>query len=90
MISHISPSNVNDFVFVFTTTENNNIIFLKGIDKLNSKVSKEFFRFSTIYNKENCQKIISQIKIQVPTYKASQLPQRLRSTPVSIPGSRFI
>ena len=35
-------------------------------------------------------KIISQIKIQVPTYKASQLPQRLRSTPVSIPGSRFI
>ena len=35
-------------------------------------------------------KIISQIKIQVPTYKASQLPQSLRSIPVSIPGSRFI
>ena len=35
-------------------------------------------------------KIISQIKIQVPTYKASQLPQSLRSIPVTIPGSRFI
>ena len=39
-----------------------NIVFLKGIGKLNFTVSKEYFRFSTIYNKENCQKIIRQIK----------------------------
>ena len=38
------------------------IIFLKGIEKINPNISKEYFRFSTIYNKENCKKIITQIK----------------------------
>ena len=35
-------------------------------------------------------KIISQIKLQVPTYKSNALPLSLKSIPISIPGSRFI
>ena len=35
-------------------------------------------------------KIISHLKINVPTYKKNQLPKYLKSTPISAPGSRFI
>ena len=35
-------------------------------------------------------KIISHLKINVPTYKKSRLPKELNSIPVSTPGSRFI
>ena len=35
-------------------------------------------------------KIISHLKIEVPTYKKNQLPKELRSLPISTPGSRFI
>ncbi len=51
-----------NYIFYENYYNSPNIIFLKGIEKINSKISKEYFRFSTIYNKENCQKIISQIK----------------------------
>tara|TARA_Y100000991_G_scaffold134526_1_gene101356 strand:+ start:312 stop:1949 length:1638 start_codon:yes stop_codon:yes gene_type:complete len=55
---------INKLNYRFYETYNNtaNIIFLKGIEKINANISKEYFRFSTIYNKENCQKIITQIK----------------------------
>ena len=33
--------------------------------------------------------IISHMKIEVPTYKKNQLPDSLKSIPISIPGSRF-
>ena len=36
------------------------------------------------------QKIISHLKINVPTYKSNQLPDKLRSIPITKPGSRFI
>jgi orotate phosphoribosyltransferase len=36
------------------------------------------------------EKIISHLKIEVPTYKKNKLPKHLKSTPISIPGSRFI
>ena len=36
------------------------------------------------------QKIISHLKIDVPTYKPNQLPDKLKLIPVSKPGSRFI
>ena len=36
------------------------------------------------------QKIISHLKINVPTYRANQLPDELKSIPISKPGSRFI
>ena len=35
-------------------------------------------------------KIISHIKISVPTYKKSELPDHLKKIPITTPGSRFI
>ena len=35
-------------------------------------------------------KIISHMKIDVPTYKKSKLPKLLKSIPITSPGSRFI
>ena len=34
-------------------------------------------------------KIVSHLKIDVPTYKKNKLPKYLKSTPISVPGSRF-
>jgi len=36
------------------------------------------------------QKIISHLKIDVPTYKKNRLPKKLKSIPITTPGSRFI
>ena len=35
-------------------------------------------------------KIVSHLKIEVPTFKHNQLPKHLKSIPISTPGSRFI
>ena len=35
-------------------------------------------------------KIVSHLKIDVPTYKKNKLQKYLKSTPITIPGSRFI
>ncbi|MDA9678108.1 orotate phosphoribosyltransferase [Candidatus Pelagibacter sp.] len=35
-------------------------------------------------------KIISHLKIEVPTYKSNQLPDDLKLIPITTPGSRFI
>ncbi len=35
-------------------------------------------------------KIVSQLKIDVPSYKPNKLPDNLKSIPITIPGSRFI
>ena len=35
-------------------------------------------------------KIISQIKLEVPTYKYNQIPKNLKDIPITIPGSRYI
>ena len=35
-------------------------------------------------------KIISQIKLSVPTYKKNNLPINLKNIPISKPGSRFL
>ena len=35
-------------------------------------------------------KVISQLKIDVPTFRANQLPKELKSIPITKPGSRFI
>ncbi len=35
-------------------------------------------------------KIISQIKLDVPTYKSNQIPKNLKNIPITVPGSRFI
>ena len=35
-------------------------------------------------------KIVSHLKINVPTFKTNQLPKELKSIPITTPGSRFI
>ncbi len=35
-------------------------------------------------------KIVSHLKIEVPTFKANQLPEYLKLIPITTPGSRFI
>ena len=35
-------------------------------------------------------KIISQVKLKIPTYKEKNLPLFMRNIPVSKPGSRFL
>jgi len=44
-------------------------------------------------NKKNLKlkkKIISQVKINIPTYKKNNLPENLKNLPISMPGSRKI
>jgi orotate phosphoribosyltransferase len=45
---------------------------------------------STKKNLKIKKKIVSHLKINVPTYKHDQLPQNLKSIPIMKPGSRFI
>ena len=35
-------------------------------------------------------RIISQVKLEVPTYKKNQLPKHLKMIPITVPGSRHI
>jgi len=35
-------------------------------------------------------KIVSHLKINVPTFRSNQLPKDLKSVPITVPGSRFI
>tara|TARA_B100001250_G_scaffold22243_1_gene18741 strand:- start:3648 stop:4235 length:588 start_codon:yes stop_codon:yes gene_type:complete len=64
--------------------------------KLIKKARAKILGFACIIdrsNKKNLKikkKVISHLKINIPTYKKSQLPPSLKSTPISIPGSRFI
>ena len=45
---------------------------------------------STKNNLRIKKKIISHLKVDVPTYKPNELPENLKSIPISKPGSRFI
>jgi len=45
---------------------------------------------STKKNLKIKKKIVSHLKIDVPTYKKNKLPKYLKYTPISVPGSRFI
>ena len=38
-----------------------NVLLIKGIENLNPNISKTYFRFSSIYNKSNCEIIFEQI-----------------------------
>ena len=64
--------------------------------KLIKKARAKLLGFACIIdrsNKKNLKikkKVISHLKINIPTYKKSQLPPSLKSTPISVPGSRFI
>jgi orotate phosphoribosyltransferase len=64
--------------------------------KLIKKAKANLLGFASIIDRSTQKKlkikkkIISHLKIEVPTYKKNQLPKELRSLPISTPGSRFI
>ena len=65
--------------------------------KLVNKYKAKPIGFASIIDRSNKKKlkikkfsIVSQIKINVPVYKKSELPNNLKILPVTIPGSRFL
>ena len=74
------------------TTGKSSLECLKLINKLKAKC----IGFASIIdrsNKKNIKikkKIISQLKIDVKSYKKNQLPIELKKIPISTPGSRFL
>ena len=64
--------------------------------KLITKSQAKVVGFACIINrssKKNLKikkRIISHLKINVPTFKKNSLPKNMKSIPISVPGSRFI
>ena len=64
--------------------------------KLISKSKAKLIGFASIIDRSTKKtlkikkKIISHMKIDVPTYKKKDLPNLLKSIPITTPGSRFI
>ena len=64
--------------------------------KLIKKAKAKLVGFATIIDRSSKKslkikkKIISHLKIDVPTFKSNQLPNELKSIPITKPGSRFI
>jgi orotate phosphoribosyltransferase len=64
--------------------------------KLIKKAGAKLVGFSCIIDRSNKktlkikQKIISHMKINVPTFKKNKLPKLLKSIPISKPGSRYV
>ena len=64
--------------------------------KLIKKATASLIGFATIIDRSTKKtlkikkKIISHLRIDVPTFKANQLPKDLKSIPITVPGSRFI
>ena len=64
--------------------------------KLIKKSKAKLIGFASIIDRSTKQslkiktKIISHLKIEVPTYKANKLPPELNLIPITTPGSRFI
>ena len=64
--------------------------------KLINKAGAKLVGFASIIDRSTKKtlkikkKIISHLKIVVPTYKPNQIPQNLKKIPITTPGSRFI
>jgi orotate phosphoribosyltransferase len=64
--------------------------------KLISKAKAKLIGFASIIDRSTKnslkikKKIISHLKIEVPTFKQNQIPNNLKSIPITKPGSRFI
>ena len=65
-------------------------------DKLIKKSKAKLVGFACIIDRSDAKnlkiknKIISHIKINVPLYKKNKLPNELKSTPITKPGSRYL
>ena len=64
--------------------------------KIISKAGAKLIGFASIIDRSTSKnlkiksKIISHMKIDVPTFKKKNLPKKLKDTPITVPGSRFI
>ena len=64
--------------------------------KLVKKAHAKLLGFASIINRSSKKslkiktKIVSHLKIDVPVYRSNQLPDTLKSVPITTPGSRFI
>ena len=64
--------------------------------KLVKKAHAKLLGFASIINRSTKKslkiktKIVSHLKIDVPVYSSNQLPDTLKSVPITTPGSRFI
>ena len=64
--------------------------------KLITKAQGKLLGFASIINRSTKKylkikkKIISHMKIDVPTYKKNHLPESLKNIPITVPGSRFV
>ena len=64
--------------------------------KLIRKARATLIGFACIIDRSNKktlkikQKIISHMKIKVPTFNKNKLPSKIKSIPISIPGSRHV
>ena len=64
--------------------------------KLIKKAKAKLLGFASIIDRSTKQslkiktKVISHLKIEVPTYRANNLPRELKLIPVTTPGSRYI
>jgi orotate phosphoribosyltransferase len=74
------------------TTGKSSLECVKLIKKANAKL----LGFASIINRASKKslkiktKIVSHLKIDVPVYSSNQLPDTLKSVPITTPGSRFI
>ncbi len=65
-------------------------------EKLIRKAKGKVLGFASIIDRSNKKtlkikkKIVSHLKIDVPTYSSSQIPKKLKLIPITTPGSRFI
>ena len=72
------------------TTGKSSLECVKLIKKCNAKLAG----FACIIDRSNKinlkikKKIISQVKIKIPTFKKKNLPSSLKNLPISVPGSR--
>ena len=74
------------------TTGKSSLECVKLIKKANAKL----LGFASIIDRSSKKslkiksKIISHMKINVPTFKSNNLPEHLNSIPITVPGSRYI
>ena len=90
----------------FKIPKNSNVLIVEDVittgksslecAKLIKKAGAKILGFSCIIDRSNKktlkikQKIISHMKINVPTFKKNKLPKSLKSIPISKPGSRHV
>ena len=74
------------------TTGKSSLEFVKLITKVGAKIIgfESIIDRSTKKSLKIKKNIISHMKIDVPTFKKNNLPETLKNTSITVPGSRFI